>query len=426
MKQREKAKRESTKASSIDCHLYPHQIRAITSKRDTVVLQGGAGAGKTYLGVVWSLLMANNYPGSAGMIISPSFSQLKQSVLVHLENIAADWGISRSWKFNRSQSDFSIKFPWGSTIFLRSADHPKSILGADLSWVWGDEAALWKLDAFRYATSRTRQAGFPHKALYTFTPKGMNWTWDELGQSTPHIEVIKATTLDNPSTGDGYKDLLKRTYGEGSQFYLQEVMGEYVAFEGLVYRMYDEKRHWVSAVPPLQEMVCVEAGLDWGWTNPGVIVVGGLDKNDCFWLLDEAYEVEKDIDWWVYKAQEMMRKWGVTVFHCDPSRPENISKFQSRGLPAVPANNAIIPGITAVSSRMMDGRFRAGPLCVCTNAEFLTYQWKKRADGTYRADEPLQVKDHAMDAVRYLVIGVQERPWHRDKRAVDALIELLK
>ena len=388
--------------------LYQKQLQFLKSEAPTVTFQGGAGSGKTRAGCAKALVCALQSPGSRGMIVGPSYPGLKQALLPHLEAVAEELGLRHGWQYNRH--DQRIVLQNGASFWLRSADNPESLLGADLAWLWGDEPALWKHDAYRYVVGRLRQPGFRHQAFFTFTPKGKNWAADELCAEREGLEIIRATSLDNPFVGPDFHERLRREYGEGSQWWRQEVLGEVVAFEGLIYPQFSPDKH-VKEPPPLSEFVGFFFGQDWGWTNPGVLLVGGLHKHGALWILREWYETERDLPWWIERAQEALEQYPAQAIDCDPSEPANIDGYQRAGLPARKANNAIIPGITAVASALGDERLYITAGCTNLISELQGYCWKRQRDGDIKRDEPEKVHDHACDALRYLVMG-QLEPVH--------------
>lgn len=405
--------------------LYPQQLTFVQSEADTVTFQGGAGSGKTRAGCVKALLFARQHPGSRGMIVGASYPSLRQAILPHLETVAHELGLFAEWQYNRS--DQQITLPNGASLWLRSADNPSSLLGADLAWLWGDEPALWKHDAYRYCTGRLRQPDFPHQAFFTFTPKGRGWAWEELGQPREGLEIVTATSLDNPFVGNDFFARLRREYGEGSQWWQQEVLGEFVAFEGLIYPHFSVERH-VAQPPPLEEFVSFRGGCDWGWTNPGVFLLGGLHRDGALWILREWYETERTLDWWVGEISKQDAKTRLDSVDCDPSEPGNIDALAKASLPAQKANNAVIPGITAVSGKLGEGQLYFAPECTETIKELQGYCWKRGRDGDIKRDEPEKVRDHAADALRYLVAGLLEPSptfldptWRKRYLAKDAL-----
>ncbi len=367
----------------------------------TVVFQGGAGSGKTWAGVYKAMVLALTHGGSRGMFVAPSFPQMQQAVIPHLMSIAGRFDLLRRWKWNRQQN--LIQLPNGSSMWLRSADNPTALLGADLAWCVGDEVGLWKKQAYDFLIGRLRQPGYPHQAAFTFTPKGLNWCHEVLGVPRAGLRVIRATTLLNPFLDTGYYDRLIREYGKDTQLWRQEVLGEYVAWEGLIYPQFSVDTHIIE---PPADIVTAVGGVDWGWTNPGVMLVLGVAADGTFHVLHETYEREQPIEWWAAEAQRLTARYGVSEWHCDPSEPGNIRALKVAGVEAVAANNAVVPGIAAASARIASRELLLAPQCVETVRELQTYCWKTRPDGTQRKDEPEKHNDHAMDALRYAVMAL--------------------
>jgi len=397
----------------------PKQIELLSSTSPTIVFRGGAGSGKTRGGVMWALHRFLQWPGARGMIVAATFPMLKQSVLVHLLELAAQIGLydpgngKALWTYNKTEKE--IRLPWsGSTLWLRSADKPDSLLGADLAWLYGDEVALWKHDAFRYAVGRLRQPGFDQQDCYTFTPKGLNWAYEQLGSPREGLHIIQASTKDNPWASGAFKARLRREYGEGSAFYRQEAEGEFVAYEGLVYPTFTDNRVFCGAAPPCVEYV---GGVDWGWTHPGVLLVLGVHASGALLVVDEVSETERDPDWWAEKAKELGDRYPGIKWFCDPSAPSSIEKFRKLGVNAEKANNEVLPGIAAVGGRFADGKLLVSAACTKLRSALSTYVWKKRAGSGATIDEPEKVNDHEPDALRYAVMGYTTRQsgWWQDK-----------
>jgi PBSX family phage terminase large subunit len=378
---------------------YPKQVEFMTAKERVVVFQAGAGSGKTRAGSFWALSKALSQPGSRGMIVASSHPQMNQSLIPYLEDLGRRTKIERQWKWNLHEN--VIRFRNGSVIFLRSADKPSSLLGADLAWAWGDEVALWKRNAWRYFVGRVRQPGYVQQIAVTMTPKGKNWTYKALGTSTASRRIIHATTEDNVYVGQAYKDSLKEEYGEGTLFYAQEAGGEYVTYEGLIYSVFGPQNLITEpeATPVFEAVV---GGIDWGWTNPAVILLIGIDSNDRMYVFHETYVTHKTPEELAKLAFKLQVKHRVGVFYADPSEPGNIATMVKEGVNCKPASNEVIPGIASVN-----GAFANKKLYVvekeCPNllAEIDEYKWKSGTDGEPKADSPTDEFNHALDGLRY-------------------------
>jgi hypothetical protein len=92
------------------------------------------------------------------------------------------------------------------------------------------------------------------------------------------------------------------------------------------------------------------------------------------------------------------------------------------GITPTPATKDVVPGINAVAARLVkqrDGRARLFLLRdslyeidtvaegdvqpLCTEAEIPAYSWARKADGTFKKDEPVKIDDDGCDTMRYMV-----------------------
>ena len=292
-------------------------------------------------------------------------------------------------------------------VLFRSADDPERLRGPNLSWVWIDEGALCHEMTWPIAIGRLREGGKAGPCWLTTTPKGRNWVWREfVERQRDGYEVFRARTADNPHLAPQFLADLEAAYT--GTFARQELLGEFVAFEGLVYEEFDRAVH--IAEPP-EEFVEVVAGVDWGYTNPAVILVVGLDGDGRASVVSEYYQRRQRIGEIVEAARALAGQWDIVTFYCDPSEPANIAEMQEAGLNAVAANNAVSEGIQRVKARLAvadDGRPRltASSQCVYLASEFESYCWKRLRGLGVLKDEPEKANDHVMDALRYVILAV--------------------
>lgn len=185
------------------------------------------------------------------------------------------------------------------------------------------------------------------------------------------------------------------------------------AGEGLVYP-FEEDFH-VRRPPPLSAFSEFLVGGDHGWVDPGVLALIGIQGhgNDAVaWVLDEWYESECPNALWDARAKDWVATYNPK-FWLDPSRPDRIDDFKRAGCRLGESDNNILGGIARVADLLFIRQTETGdrwarlyvsPICVNTIREFGLYRRKKRPDGTFD-DEPADKDNHAMDAVRYGVVG---------------------
>jgi len=169
----------------------------------------------------------------------------------------------------------------------------------------------------------------------------------------------------------------------------------------------------------------VVVSLDWGFTNPGALQAWAVDGDGRMYLISETYHAGKLMEWWIERGRTVYTAYRPEVFVCDPSEPAFIQQFVNAGLPAIAAFNSISLGIQAVQARLKpaaDGKPRlflssealierdedmaALLKPVCLQQEMLSYTWPKGVDGRVVKEIPVDIDNHAQDAMRYAVAYV--------------------
>jgi PBSX family phage terminase large subunit len=381
--------------------VYERQQQFIEDRHNFAAFIGGIGSGKTWSGAIKTLEFALSKP-CVGMVTAPTYNVLRDATVPTFREVAGEHitEITNSSPINATLSN-------GSRILFRSAHKPELLRGPSLSFWWGDEAALYDKNVLKIMQGRLRQGGRLGYAWLTTTPKGRNWIYQEFIQKArERYAIYKAKTSDNTFIDPDYYEMLAESYT--GDFARQELDGDFVAFEGLIYPFFDRDIHITTQTRPTQ-WAMVAAGVDWGFANPGVIVVYGVDSDGRMWGLHEEYARRRRVEEWAELAKQLEQQYKIDYFFCDPAEPDNISQFQMLGVNAVPAENEVWLGIQSVQNRLTvqgDGlsRLILSPEFVNTAAEFEQYQWAEHKDGLH--DKPKKVNDHTMDATRYASVGV--------------------
>lgn len=400
---------------SDDYPLPSHQGAFVMSKAPHAAFIAGIGSGKSYAGCVRALRAAYGKVGDAvirtpnlGAVTAPTYQMLQDGPLRTFKEIAG----RRIVKFN--QTDGLMTMSNGSEILWRSVDEPERLRGANLSWWFGDEAALYDPKTRRLMLGRLRQFGARGWEWIATTPRGQNWVWQSyirdgvLGERAGYF-VQRATSADNPYLAREILDDWATEYS--GDFARQELMGEFVAHEGLVYAAFDRTKHVTRDRP--KAFVEVVAGVDWGFANPGVMCVVGVDADRRAYVVALEYATRRRIEEWVQVGIQLNQQWGIGAWYCDPSEPTFIQQMQRAGLKAQGADNAVLAGIAAVQNRLAvagDGRPRlmVTPEAIQMIDEFEQYAWAEGRDGALR-DAVKKAKDHSMDALRYVIMGIEQK-----------------
>lgn len=376
------------------------------SKRRFKAFIGGIGSGKTLAGCWEALRLALTQDGSLGMILAPTYTMLRDSTMRTFFEVCPASVIKNH---NKTKNELTLSN--GSEILFRSADEPDRLRGPNLAWIFMDEAGMMTGEAFKILMGRLRQKGYAHRLFVTTTPKGFNWLYGVFVEgATEEYEVIHATTMDNKGNlPDGFIQGLEAQYS--GLFYRQELLGEFVGFEGLVYDDFSEHEHVIDEAPSLKRYI---AGVDVGFTNPTALLIIGLDSDDRAYVLEEFYKSRITEEQFLQLCRDYRDRYEVDTFYCDPSEAALIQTMNNHGIPAAKGDNDIVPGIMEISGRLKiqkDNRPRLYVHRRCVNLinEFHQYRYPDTKEGKPQQDKPLKVFDHALDALRYALYTSSHR-----------------
>jgi PBSX family phage terminase large subunit len=349
-------------------------------------------------------------------MFGPTFPMLKNTTLREFFKFCPKEVI---YKHNRT--DHSIQLINSTEIIYLAGDNEKDIdraRGLTLGAAYLDEVRMSQEYAWEIVLSRLRHQKGSRRAWITTTPKGFDWLYrlfylkkDKQGnplKNASDYAIFGGSTLDNPYTPEEYKQTLLDTYV--GAFRKQEIYGEFVGYEGLVYPNFRPDTHVLERMPI--EFKEVVAGIDFGFTNPMVILVVGFDTDGRAYVIDEFYErkIMVDEEGLIPVLKKYLKKYGIEKVYCDPSEPQYIELMRRHGLPTVAAENDLMPGIAEMSARLevqKDGRPRLyiGKNCVNTLTEIQQYRYPEGSEGKPVQEKPLKIFDHAMDSLRYVLFS---------------------
>lgn len=369
--------------------LLPNQGKFVKDHHRFCAYIGGIGSGKTYAGAVKTARRLEK-PGY-GMVAAPTYPMLRDSTRRSLTDLLDKIGLP----YELRKGDNHITTATGHEIICRSLDNPETLRGPNLEWAWIDEAALVSDMAWRIVKGRIR-AGDKPQAWLTTTPKGRNWIWQEwVSEPDQHHTLYRTRTQENRYLPDDFAEGL----GYSGRFAEQELGGEFVAFEGLVYPMFDRGRR-VRTVDTTDWQTVM--GVDIGTRNPTAIITI-RNSGDRVHIEREAYRRGMSSDEITDALTAEVERAEPETVYVDPSANDYILSWQRKGLPAQKANNDVQFGIGEVTAALEHG-LTIDPSCHNVIAEFESYRYPD--GGRVDTDKPVKDNDHAMDALRYAVASV--------------------
>lgn len=395
------------------------------SKAPQVILSGPAETGKTMACLHLLDSLAWKYPGMQGAIIRKTYRSMPGSVLQTFEKKVLSQGDGVTKRGGEKPEWFD--YPNGSRLWVGGMDNPAKVLSSERDVIYVNQAEELTLDEWETLTTRAtgRAGNMPYAQVVGDCNPGSFSHWIKGTANDGNLLLLESRHEDNPTlfdpktkeiTPQGERSLeaLDRLTGVR---YLRLRKGLWAAAEGSVYDTFDRAVHIVDAFGSVLRHV---AGVDWGFTNPGVIQVWGVDGDKRMGRIREIYRTKKTIDWWIEQAQTVKKDYPGVVFVCDPSEPGYIQQFRTAKLSVVEAFNDISLGINNVQQRLKiqpDKRprlvfLRSGLIDrdeelaslhkpTCAEEEIEAYVWPKGKDGKVLKEVPMDDNNHGMDAMRY-------------------------
>src|SRR3990167_1707427 len=333
-------------------------------------------------------------------------------------------------------------FPNGSEVAVLGFDDPERIKSSDFDIAYINEGTEVTPEDWEITTTRLRHGKMPFQQGIIDCNPGEPNHWLNIRTNAGKMRRILSPHEDNPRwhdskdwTAEGKTYLARLTRMTGARK-ARLLYGLWAAAEGAVFEeVWDEARHRIDPVDP-ETIRGHIAAVDWGYRDPGVIQVWGLDGDKRMYRVREIYQSAKTLDWWIRQAKCLRRDYpDMAAFICDPSGKSQIESFIQAGLPAfsadrtslkpsfltaAPPTGSIQVGLQMVESRLRDhgdgkpgmffcknslgwyddsgvwtpGRDEALAEAghpVCTEDEFPVYAYPKSEDGKPIKETPVDM-----------------------------------
>lgn len=400
----------------------------------------GVGGGKTITGCVTMLAQAILYP-STYLICRQFYPELKDTTYRTFKEICPKDLIVED---RLADLLIRVKAVNGkiSTILFRPLEDPDKLRSLNLGGFFIDEASQVSEEAFMLLQGRLRDSSGLRKGICISNPNGHDWQYRwffkqdhfKVASEKQKYFLIKGTSLENRFLPSDYIDTMLNSWSD--QRIQREVMGSFDTFEGAIYDEFRRDVHVVEPYPIPENWTRI-MGQDHGFRNPAATVFGAVDEDGDIVIYDELYLTETLIEDICKTIASKVGKRKIDGMYIDPSTKAR--RNQSGGnvysdfsiylenlpkqIPLLCANNEVSTGIERVKSFLKVNPKNKKPrltiFSTCANVieEFVQYRWEPLTaaqSGTKNdKEQPRKYNDHAMDALRYLVMSRPD-PTKRD------------
>ena len=398
-------------------------------QKTRILFDGGSRSGKTALISEYLVRRALQYPRSRQLAARKCRTHAKTSLWCDtLKNYLAKFVPGELYRFN--ESELSIRFINGSEIIvagLDDAERSEKVLGNEFITVFLNEATQFSWETVQMAATRLAQKAYDKngksatpKLILDCNPRGPRHWLHAVGvrhvdpesgkplNDVSHWARLPWSALDNQAN-------LPPEYLAGLAA-LPEVMrkrmldGIWCDNTGAVYDEFDEAKHVVAPFPIPADWKKLRA-IDFGYTNPFVCLWGAIDPDGRLYIYREWYKAQTRTAEHAQKILQLSgneRYFRTVADHDAADRAE----LETMGIRTDAAEKNVIRGIQKVKCRLVDagdGLPRIFFFDTLKNilSEIYDYRWETSSSGNLNAkEEPLKLNDHAMDALRYMVMAL--------------------
>jgi phage terminase large subunit-like protein len=420
----------------------PHELQEKFHRDSSTgrIFLGGNRAGKTVAGAVETVYrLRGSHPFQrvppAPIRARGSAVDIEQGIKKIMLPEIARWIppsdlINGSWEDSYDKQGRVLSLRSGSTMdFLTYEMDVDKHAGTSRHWQWFDEEP----PQYVFNEDLLRLVDTGGKWCLTMTPvQGMTWIYYsffrpivEEEDVTQNVAVFQISTVENPYISQAILEEMTRGLSEAERMARRH--GQFMAATGLIFPEFNEHLH---VIPPLdisqlnhRTIIC---GMDHGLRNPTAWLWSIVDHEGRLTIFHEYYQAERTIREHVQEIKEFEELYGFKVEENgyrigDPAISQRNaisggsvqSEYADHGVYIGTGNNDVNYGLNRVRSYIQASGLFITNNCVNLIKELRNYRWdtwatRKNEESKEAKDKPRKVKDHAVDAMRYLVCSRPE------------------
>lgn len=422
------------------------QERFHAATEDAVLYGGASGGGKSFAITAEGIRCCVRYPGLRVLLVRRSYDELEESIFPALRKFGMAGAVGGKWNGTTRELNFTN----GSVFrfrYLETVEDASRRQGGEYQLLLVDEMTLMApgvVDILRFERLRAAD-GLPVIGLRATTnPGGASHgnVRDEFIDATGHgsrvvtddhgltVRFIQAKATDNAHLDAGHRARLDAIPDPARRAAMRD--GDWDQWSGMIFKQYRWDRHTMDpiAVPMGWQRY---NGIDWGFAKPWAVLWGAIDPDGRLWLYREIYETQ------VGEAEQAKRILGaeaddenISVRYADDSmwdlegdaKPK-ATVYAEHDVHLTKAGKG--PGSRVTGWQRIHSYMAEGPACphhrangwdtcpmihIFRTCEKTIFELKNLpyARTGNPEDADTQANDHAMDALRYLLVNLGAGP----------------
>jgi phage terminase large subunit len=381
--------------------------------------KGSAGSGKSVdIAMDYILKLSDQkYKGANLLVVRQTEASHKDSTFAELIGAINRMGLQAFWSYTTTPLSLTCKATGNGIIFrgfndMRARDRVRSITfpQGKLTWIWCEEATELQESDIDILDDRIRgeleNPNLYYQMTFSFNPvSAQHWIkrkyWD---YASDDIFKCHSTYLDNRFIDEAYHKRMLMRKEQDPDGYRIYGLGEWGETGGLILHNYV-----IETLPQdFDRYDSIVYSQDFGFNHANCILEIGFKDGEIY-VLRELYVFEKDTDEIIQLAESKSfdkRK----IMYCDSAEPDRIKMWQKAGYRA----RAVVKGAGSVKAQidyLKQHKIHIDGSCTNTIKEIQQWKWQKDSKSGLYIDEPVNVFDDAMAALRYCI-----EPYRQNKK----------
>jgi phage terminase large subunit len=381
--------------------------------------KGSAGSGKSVdIAMDYILKLSDKkYKGANLLVVRQTEASHKDSTFAELIGAINRMGLQAFWSYTTTPLSLTCKATGNGIIFrgfndMRARDRVRSITfpQGKLTWIWCEEATELQESDIDILDDRIRgeleNPELYYQMTFSFNPvSAQHWIkrkyWD---YASDDIFKCHSTYLDNRFIDEAYHKRMLMRKEQDPDGYRIYGLGEWGETGGLILHNYVIE----DVAKDFDRYDNILYSQDFGFNHANCILECGFKDGEIY-ILRELYVFEKDTDEIIQLADSKgfdRRK----IMYCDSAEPDRIKMWQKAGYRA----RAVVKGAGSVKAQidyLKQRRIHIDASCTNTIKEIQQWKWQKDSKSGLYIDEPVNIFDDAMAALRYCI-----EPYRQNKK----------
>jgi phage terminase large subunit len=355
-------------------------------KKRVRIVQGGTSSSKTFSIIPLLIQYAIQTPNSEISIVAESIPHLRRGAIKDFIKIM-QW-TSNFKDDNWNKSNLIYTFSNGSYIEFFSADMPDKLRGARRDILFINECNNVTFESYQQLSIRTK------KFIYLdYNPTNEFWVHTEL-LSDLNSDFVILTYKDNEALDKAIVSEIERakdkalTSSYWANWWNVYGLGQIGSLEGVIFNNWKQ----IDTIP--NDAKLLGTGIDFGYTNDPTAIIEVYKWNNQRILNEICYQTQ------LSNAQISKYITNRLPCFCDSAEPKSIAELRRLGLNATGVKKGA-DSINFGIQIMQEQDYLITKSSTNLINEFRKYSWDKDKRTGSQTNKPIDMFNHAMDAVRY-------------------------